>query len=196
MKYKLKCDFVFKMQRSLEKNHTMPQLADSKTTNSTCEVQLLSRNYFSTFFTNLKSLQNDERFCDVELVAGGEQTHVIKAHRIVLSSSSSYFEAMFGNDSFNENREIENRRVVKIHSIDYRILKNLIDFIYTGKIEIDQINVQELLAAADMLQLPDVVAGCENRKISFVRTSSLIKKIFQVRNSYVGNFIHPTHSGY
>lgn len=114
----------------------------------------LTRNYYSSFFINLKNFQ--ERFCDVELVAGGvEKTQVIKAHRIVLSSSSSYFAAMFGNE-FNENKE----KVVKLHSINYQILKTLVDFIYTGKIEIDQINVQELLAAADMLQLPDVVCGC------------------------------------
>lgn len=93
----------------------------------------------------------------MELVAGGggEHTPVIKAHRIVLSSSSSYFAAMFGNE-FNENKE----KLIKLHSINYQILKTLIDFIYTGKIEIDQVNVQELLAAADMLQLPDVVSGC------------------------------------
>ena len=91
----------------------------------------------------------------MELISGGDQSQVIKAHRIVLSSSSSYFEAMFGNDVFNKNNE----KVAKLHSLNYQILKKLIDFIYTGKIEIDQINVQELLAAADMLQLPDVVSG-------------------------------------
>lgn len=134
----------------------MPQLSDSKT-NNIAEVNHLSRNYYSSFFSNLKKLRCDERFCDVELIAGGdEQTNVIKAHRIVLSSSSSYFEAMFGNDVFNENKD----KVVKLHSIDHQILRALVDFIYTGKIEIDQINVQELLAAADMLQLPEVVAGC------------------------------------
>ena len=62
---------------------------------------------------------------------------------------------MFKNDVFNKNKE----RVVKLHSLNYQILKKLIDFIYTGKIEIDQINVQKLLAAADMIQLPDVVSG-------------------------------------
>lgn len=134
----------------------MPQLTDSKTTNTTTDVQHLSKSYYASFFTNLNNLRHDERFCDVELMAGGEHTPVIKAHRIVLSSSSSYFEAMFGNDVYNENKE----KVVKMHSIDHKILKTLVDFIYTGKIEIDQVNVQELLAAADMLQLPDVVTGC------------------------------------
>lgn len=135
----------------------MPQLSDSKTANNPDFQQHLTKNYYSSFFSNLKNLHNDEKFCDVELMAGtGDQTQVIKAHRIVLSSSSSYFEAMFGNDSFNENKE----KIVRLHSLDHKILKKLVDFIYTGKIEIDQVNVQELLAAADMLQLPEVVSGC------------------------------------
>lgn len=31
---------------------------------------------------------------------------------------------------------------------------------YTGNVHIEQINVQELLAAADMLQIPEVVSEC------------------------------------
>lgn len=105
----------------------------------------LSNNYYTNFFKNLKILYDDERFFDIELhCEGGEEgteINIIKAHRVILSSSSSYFEAMFGND-FNENKN----KIVKFYSISYDILKVLINFIYTGKIEINQINVQELLA--------------------------------------------------
>lgn len=114
--------------------------------------QHIASSYYNNFFKNLKHLFNDERFYDVELTAG-EST--IKAHRVVLSASSSYFDAMFGSD-FNENKN----KIVKFHSISYSILKPLIEFIYTGKIEINQMNCQELLAAADMLQLNEVVDAC------------------------------------
>jgi actin-binding protein IPP len=114
----------------------------------------LSKNYCTDFFAQLKILKDDERFCDVELLVG-ENTPTIKAHRIILSSGSSYFEAMFGSD-FNENKE----KVVKIHSIKFDILRKIIDFMYTGKIDIDQVDVQELLAAADMLQIHEVVNCC------------------------------------
>lgn len=36
----------------------------------------------------------------------------------------------------------------------------MLDFVYTGRVHIEQINVQELLAAADMLQIPEVVMEC------------------------------------
>lgn len=119
--------------------------------------QQLASSYYFNFFKNLKNLYDDEKFFDVELhcESNGNEENIIKAHRVVLSASSLYFEAMFGND-FNENKN----KIVKFHSISYNILKSLIAFIYTGKIEINQVNVQELLAAADMLQLHEVVNGC------------------------------------
>jgi actin-binding protein IPP len=116
-------------------------------------IQHLANNYYASFFKNIKLIYDDERFTDVELHCGSGK--VIRAHRIVLCSSSTYFDAMFSSD-FNESKN----KVVKFHSISYHILHTLINFIYTGKIEINQINVQELLAAADMLQLTEVVHGC------------------------------------
>lgn len=63
---------------------------------------------------------------------------------------------MFRPLGLSENRQEK----ITLHSITFDILKHLIDFIYTGQIEINQMNVQELLAAADMLQISEVVTGC------------------------------------
>lgn len=52
------------------------------------------------------------------------------------------------------------QKSVILHSIDPNILKLLLDFVYTGHVHIEQFNVQELLAAADMLQIPEVVSEC------------------------------------
>ncbi|XP_011191149.1 actin-binding protein IPP isoform X1 [Zeugodacus cucurbitae] len=103
---------------------------------------------------NLNQLRTESRFCDVEIVAGGI---TFNAHRAVLSAASAYFEAMFRPElGLNE----VNQKSVVLHTIDGEILSILLDFIYTGRCEITQSNVQELLAAADMLQLPEVVDGC------------------------------------
>lgn len=48
--------------------------------------------YAQKVLLNLNSLREDGRFCDVEIVADGITFNV---HRAVLSSSSTYFEAMF-----------------------------------------------------------------------------------------------------
>lgn len=129
----------------MKKSNKMPQneLKNVTTASEQPPVCHLASSYYTSFFESLKLLYDDEKFFDIELhCADSENTNnIIKAHRVVLSSSSSYFEAMFGND-FNENRN----KIVKFHSINYNILKTLINFIYTGKIEINQANVQELLA--------------------------------------------------
>lgn len=126
----------------------MPQndlIKNAATTPESSPICHLASSYYSSFFKNLKVLYDDERFYDCELFCAdgddGKEQKIIKAHRVILSSSSSYFEAMFGND-FNENKN----KIVKFHSINYNILKILINFIYAGKIEINQVNVQELLA--------------------------------------------------
>lgn len=48
--------------------------------------------YAQKVLLNLNNLREDGRFCDVEIVADGI---TFNAHRAVLSSSSTYFEAMF-----------------------------------------------------------------------------------------------------
>ncbi|XP_005191224.1 actin-binding protein IPP [Musca domestica] len=104
--------------------------------------------------SNLQQLRSQKRFCDVDIVAGGATYY---CHRVILSAASCYFEAMFRPElGLNE----VNQKTVVLHTIDGDILSILLDFIYTGRCEITQSNVQELLAAADMLQLHEIVDGC------------------------------------
>lgn len=133
----------------------------------------LRETYAQKVLLNLNSLREDGRFCDVEIVANGIRFNV---HRAVLSSSSTYFEAMFRpalgieiiphfcsytfTPIFKLGLCEGKQKSVILHSIDPNILKLLIDFVYTGFVHIEQHNVQELLAAADMLQIPEVVSEC------------------------------------
>lgn len=96
----------------------------------------LNEIYAQKLLLNLNALRQDCRFCDVEIIAGGR---VFNAHRIILSASSAYFEAMFRPDlGLCEGKQ----KSVVLHSIDANILKALIEFIYTGQIIIEQHNVQ------------------------------------------------------
>lgn len=103
---------------------------------------------------NLNAQRLENKFSDVGLVAGDR---IIRAHRSVLAAGSAYFNAMFTVGLVEEQQEL-----VEIHSISPHILSQLVDFIYSGNVDITQDNVQELFAAADMLELDDVVAGCIN----------------------------------
>lgn len=106
----------------------------------------------NSMLQNLNLLRQNSKFCDVEIVAGSA---VIKAHRSILSASSPYFQAMFASGL----AEMEKDRI-EIHYIEADILKMIIDFIYTGEMILCQENVQDLIVAADMLELKEVVQGC------------------------------------
>lgn len=102
--------------------------------------------------SGLNQLRQRGELCDVELCVGNVQ---VLAHRVVLSACSAYFDAMFtGNLSESQ------KQVICIKEIDEVALKILVDFAYTGKAEVNQLNVQLLLPAANMLQLTKVKEAC------------------------------------
>ncbi|KAI4461309.1 kelch protein [Holotrichia oblita] len=103
---------------------------------------------------NLNQLRQNSRFCDVEIVAGDK---IIKAHKAVLAASSNYFQAMFTGGLCEKDQNS-----VELHAISSHILEILINFIYSGEVCINQNNVQELIVAADMLELHEVVLGCSD----------------------------------
>ena len=106
--------------------------------------------------TNLLEYANKNRdegfFSDVTIVAGNER---IPANRLVLSCYSTYFEGMF---KLQMRERYEN--IIEIKTIDGRELRALIDFIYTGSINIDEQNVMNLLSGAEYLQLHEVKEFC------------------------------------
>jgi kelch-like protein 1/4/5 len=89
---------------------------------------------------------------DVTLVCGQVE---IPAHKIILVSASDYFSAMFTGGMV----EAANPRV-EIHGIDSQVLPLLVDFCYTGKIDLHEDTVEALMTAACLLQLPTVRDAC------------------------------------
>lgn len=115
-------------------------------------IQHICHDYPPKVLNNLNSMRLNSRFCDVEIVAGDK---VFKAHRAVLAASSPYFQAMFTSGLCEKDQ-----RSVELHAISAYILEIIMNFIYTGNVCINQNNVQELIVAADMLELHEVVLGC------------------------------------
>ncbi|KAL7648711.1 UNVERIFIED_CONTAM: hypothetical protein RMT77_000618 [Armadillidium vulgare] len=108
--------------------------------------------YTNKLLLNLHSLWQSEYFCDVELAAGN---YIVKAHRAVLSAASSYFQAMFTGGLIEEKQTL-----VELKSLTPSTLSQMINFIYTGNINVNIENVQDLIVAADMLQLSEIVHIC------------------------------------
>ncbi|XP_058408233.1 actin-binding protein IPP isoform X2 [Diceros bicornis minor] len=116
------------------------------------ESPFSSDKHAQLILAQINKMRNGQHFCDVQLQVGKE---TFKVHRLVLAASSPYFAALFTGGMKESSKD-----VVQILGIEAGIFQILLDFIYTGIVNIGVNNVQELIVAADMLQLTEVVNLC------------------------------------
>lgn len=100
----------------------------------------------------LRSLCSQPKLVDVTLSAGGRD---FPCHRGILALCSLYFRSMF---SGNFVESIAAR--VELCDVDPDILAILLDFAYTGKLTINQGNVEGLIQTSSQLQFQTVRAVC------------------------------------
>ncbi|XP_078491173.1 kelch-like protein 12 [Ciona intestinalis] len=96
--------------------------------------------------------RQDGRFNDI-IIRVGEKN--IPANKMVLSCYSKYFNTMF-----NTEMEEKYKDAVEVHAVDAESVEKLVDFMYTGKININTNNVCDLLAVSDFLQMLSVKKLC------------------------------------
>lgn len=75
--------------------------------------------------------------------------------RLVLSAASEYFSTMFMSNL----RETEDEEVTLVN-VDGDVLQAVIEYCYTGSIEIREDYVETLLATACLMQLREVIEAC------------------------------------
>ncbi|XP_016307156.1 actin-binding protein IPP [Sinocyclocheilus anshuiensis] len=100
----------------------------------------------------MNKMRQQTDFCDVRLLVGGR---VFGVHKLVLAASGPYFAALFSG-AMSEAHEEE----VRIVGVEADVFEILLEFIYTGSIDVTVDTVQELMVAADMLHLSEVVDIC------------------------------------
>ena len=93
--------------------------------------------------------------CDVTLIV--ENGKEFKAHGQVLSKASPFFEKMLNSDM-----KEANEGIVRLEMVNESSLRGILEFIYTGSVQIStENNARELIAMADYFLLPEVktIAG-------------------------------------
>ncbi|KAM6389468.1 kelch-like protein 30 isoform 1-T1 [Pluvialis apricaria] len=100
----------------------------------------------------LQRLRTNPKLADVTLVAGGQE---FPCHRGVLALCSHYFHAMFSGD-FAESIAAR----VELKEVDPGTLEMLLDFAYTGKVTINQGNVEGLMRTSSQLHFPTIQKAC------------------------------------
>jgi hypothetical protein len=103
---------------------------------------------------NLGKLRKDRIFCDVILRSGLRE---IYAHRIILTMLSDYFILLFKYEGGFEKPAIE----FDENMITGECLERIVDYSYSGKINITKDNVCDLLLAADYFDIRFIKTECE-----------------------------------
>ena len=107
-----------------------------------CEVEQSS---FCVELLKRLNLQRGQNYlCDITLVAHGGKE--FKAHRNLLSAASPFFERLLQS----EMKEKE-EGVIRFEDISELILADILEFIYTGSVEINKTNATDLIIAAEYL---------------------------------------------
>lgn len=115
-----------------------------------------SSSYSENLARVLSSFRKEQIFCDATLIVEGRKFHT---HRNVLAASSSYFHKLFLQQS---HKKKKSQVSVVIPEIPLSIAEELLQYLYTGLVELTTSNVQGLVRAAiilDLARLKDL--GCE-----------------------------------
>ncbi|WAQ94666.1 KLH40-like protein [Mya arenaria] len=94
----------------------------------------------------------------------------IFCHRNVLAASSSYFRAMFTSPVIEKDEAI-----IPILNIDPDVFRDIIGYVYTGDVKLTNENVQDILVAGSMFELPYLIGRCSDHMINEICQSNCVE---------------------
>ena len=122
--------------------------------------------------------------CDVTLVVEGGKE--IKAHRIILSKASSLFEKLLNTD-MKEGRE----GVIHLEHCSARLMEDILEFIYSGRVQILPEDAEEMMIAADFFLLPNLIKVASQSLI--MTTSNCLSTHFFAEQWHIEELIDKTN---
>ncbi|WKX94009.1 hypothetical protein Q1695_011346 [Nippostrongylus brasiliensis] len=126
--------------------------------------ELINEKLPAEVLSKMASFRESGTFCDVILEADSSSkdkseptsSTSVRAHKLVLAAASPYFRETLSRGSFVDSKEI---RIV-VEDIDGKTLRVLVDYMYTGSLNINEKNVRVLFAAAEILHLDFIRSEC------------------------------------
>ncbi|KAE8624158.1 hypothetical protein XENTR_v10005849 [Xenopus tropicalis] len=130
-----------------------------------------------SYYTKLLGELNEQRkrdfFCDCSIIVEGR---IFKAHRNVLFANSGYFRAMLVHYIQDSGRH----STASLDIVTSEAFSTILDFLYSGKLNLCGENVIEVMSAASYLQMTDVVNFCK----VFIRSSLDICRKIEKESSF------------
>ena len=106
--------------------------------------QLAWKEFNSCASSTFQSLYSDTDFTDVTLATDDDQQ--LKAHKVILSSCSSFFRRILLNNP-------HQHPLLFLKGVKFAQLKSILQFIYLGQAEVNQIDLQSFMDSAKDLEI-------------------------------------------
>lgn len=163
-------DFNLILELDIRKNNSLahlscvaePSLAIKKSNVEICEpkkqfegnkVIECSKNDLNDF----ESLFKEQIFSDVSVMVAGKE---IRAHKCILAARSPIFAEML--TSKEDPKKANKKDILKIKGISYEIMREILVYMYTGRIrDLGKTKSEEILLAAKKFSINSLVAKCE-----------------------------------
>lgn len=124
-----------------------------------------NENYLSSCAPVFQELRESGKLCDVDIKL---RDRTISAHKIILAATLPYFYRMICSASPENGKKME----IYMKEFDSDTIEALINFCYTGKIQITSDNIEKIFFCANLFGLPDMRGACvEHLKLSFTPTN-------------------------
>ncbi|KAL9974723.1 hypothetical protein ACROYT_G011802 [Oculina patagonica] len=100
--------------------------------------------------------RRNEQFCDVILEVGsGDGQARLKAHRNVLCAASPFFY-----NALNSDMKEKKEGVIRLEETSKAVMEEVLEYLYTGHVDINEHNAFDFIAAADFFLIPSLKALC------------------------------------
>ncbi|XP_051937369.1 kelch-like protein 41a isoform X1 [Hippocampus zosterae] len=103
----------------------------------------------------LKELLNENKLVDCVLKVGDRS---IPCHRLILAACSPYFRELYFSE---DGTEVDKKEVV-LEDLDPAVMEAIVNYMYSAEIDINDDNVQDVMAVAGRFQIPSVFTVCVN----------------------------------
>lgn len=130
---------------------TSLERAGSATSSSNCSMV---QTFCSEMMKSMNEFREANVLCDVTICVGGQ---TFSAHRTVLAASSPYFKALFASTL---NSDAADNKPVVLTDIDSECMESLLQYIYTGEIQLTKDNIRAVISAANYLLVSSLKQRC------------------------------------
>ncbi|NXP25777.1 ZBT8B protein, partial [Scytalopus superciliaris] len=128
------------------------------------------QSYYSKLLGELNEQRKRDFFCDCSIIVEGR---IFKAHKNILFANSGYFRALLIHYIQDSGRH----STASLDIVTSDAFAVILDFLYSGKLDLRGENVIEVMSAASYLQMTDVVGFCK----AFIRSSLDICRKMELR---------------